>query len=470
MKKTAKRKVKLPKKPNNLFLVVILALVVVCGVVVYAIISRGPGKVPKAATDPYANNMDSVIYDLTSNHDGKICGVTGYDWELHAANQGGVPGSGFTKGTGWGVFQWDCNAGPVANVTIETQNIKGYVFNGTWNQITDHVSWCSLTDQTTATNVGDCPGGGLTGPAWQMPNSKVALHWASDHNNLPSGVTCAFTTLQARITGAGAAGAFVMGGSGFDYWNTANTAIDPSFVGRYKRLNGDWQWINGSSCSTTTIQNNPPPGVVTTSTATSPTPTPVTVNSPTPTPVTSSGSFKEDFFNNTTLSGTAVTSQSVATINNNWGLSAPVTGLPADNFSIRWAGTFNFDGSKYRFNASADDGVRVKVDGQTVLDGWKNQATTSYNKISTLSGSHNVTVEYYDGGWDAVAKANWVHADRCFDMTGDGIVDDSDLKVLTDHWSSSRSNSVSAWDLNNDRKVNSLDQLLLVKQKGTTCS
>lgn len=203
-------------------------------------------------------------------------------------------------------------------------------------------------------------------------------------------------------------------------------------------------------------------------TVVSPTPTPT----PTPTPpiVIQNESFKEDFFNNITLSSTPVKSATVGTINNNWGLNAPASGLPVDNFSIRWAGTFNFDGSKYRFNASADDGVRVKVDGQTLIDGWKNEATTTYNKISTLSGSHTVTVEYYDSGWDAVAKANWVHADKCFDMTGDGKVDDTDLKVLSDHYSSSRSDSVSAWDLNNDRKVNSLDQILLVKQKGTTCN
>ncbi len=223
--------------------------------------SENEAKSPKAAVTDEVNTVDMVLRDMTANHDGKICGVEGYDWELHAANQGGVPGSGFTRATGWGVFQWDCNAGPVANVTVETQNIRAYVFNGSWNLITDHVGWCSLTDQTTATNVGDCPGGGLTGPNWQMPNSKVALHWASDHNTIPAGVTCSFTTLQARISGSGASGAYFMGGSGFDYWNTANTAIDASFVGRYRRLTTSWLNLNGTSCSASVIQNNPPPGL-----------------------------------------------------------------------------------------------------------------------------------------------------------------------------------------------------------------
>lgn len=206
-----------------------------------------------------------------------------------------------------------------------------------------------------------------------------------------------------------------------------------------------------------------------------PTPTPIASNLPTPTPtpvppIIGTEIFKEDFFNNKTLSNTPIATVTTKIINNNWGMAAPYSGVPTDNFSIRWTGIFNFDGSKYRFNASADDGIRVKVDGQTLIDGWKNQATTTYNKISTLTGAHTVTVEYFDSGWDAVAKVNWVHADKCFDMTGDGKVDDADLKVVSDHFSSSKSNSVAAWDLNNDSKVNSLDQLMVVKQKGTTCN
>lgn len=205
------------------------------------------------------NTIALVLNDMTANHDGTICGTSGYDWEKHAANQGGVPGSGFNRGTGWGVANWDCTAGSTANVVYETRNIKAYVYNGTWTQITDHIGWCDTMNPQTNVFMG--PGCGGLGPTFNMPNGSYALHWASDHNLLSSGVQCSFTTYQARISGAGAATAFLMADAGFDYWNDNATSIDASFVGRYRRLTTNWLNINGTSCSATTIQNNPPPGL-----------------------------------------------------------------------------------------------------------------------------------------------------------------------------------------------------------------
>ena len=121
------------------------------------------------------------------------------------------------------------------------------------------------------------------------------------------------------------------------------------------------------------------------------------------------GQFDAQYFNTVNLSGTAALEQCEnAPISHNWGLGSPANGVNADNFSARYSGTFNFNAGTYNFTASADDGVRLLVDGQTVVDGWKDQAYTTYNGSANLTaGAHTVTVEYYDSGDDAALDVTW---------------------------------------------------------------
>ncbi|HXG75975.1 MAG TPA: PA14 domain-containing protein, partial [Gaiellaceae bacterium] len=65
-------------------------------------------------------------------------------------------------------------------------------------------------------------------------------------------------------------------------------------------------------------------------------------------------------------------------------------------------------GGETTFTATADDGVRVWVDGVLVIDAWVDQPPTTYTATRTLAaGSHQVTVEYYERGWGAVARVSW---------------------------------------------------------------
>jgi glucose/arabinose dehydrogenase len=121
------------------------------------------------------------------------------------------------------------------------------------------------------------------------------------------------------------------------------------------------------------------------------------------------GQYRADYFANTTLSGTAVLSRcEAAPINYDWGTGSPGSGVPADNFSTRWQGAFDFAGGSTTFTATADDGIRVYVDGTLLIDKWIDQSATTYNATTTLTaGTHQVKVEYYDGQVDAVAKVSW---------------------------------------------------------------
>lgn len=121
-----------------------------------------------------------------------------------------------------------------------------------------------------------------------------------------------------------------------------------------------------------------------------------------------SGQFSAQYFANQTLSGTPAVTRCEAVIDHDWGEAAPAQGVPADDFSARWRGSQEFAGGEYTFTARADDGVRVFVDGTMVIDGWRDQSATTYRATKTLgAGFHEVVVEYYDSGWDAVAQVSW---------------------------------------------------------------
>ena len=65
----------------------------------------------------------------------------------------------------------------------------------------------------------------------------------------------------------------------------------------------------------------------------------------------------------------------------------------------------------YVLTARADDGVRVWVDGDLVINAWRDQSATTYTANRQLSGEHAVVVEYYENGGQAVAQFGWEQAD-----------------------------------------------------------
>ena len=90
-----------------------------------------------------------------------------------------------------------------------------------------------------------------------------------------------------------------------------------------------------------------------------------------------------------------------------WGYGAPDPRLPADNFSVRWTRLVYFSEGDYHFQVRADDGVRLWVAGNLLIDRWyggTNQVTVTQH---VMAGVHEVVVEYFE--WQGVAnvRASW---------------------------------------------------------------
>jgi len=94
-------------------------------------------------------------------------------------------------------------------------------------------------------------------------------------------------------------------------------------------------------------------------------------------------------------------------INFNWGDASPGQGVPADGFSVRWTGSVRLprDG-KYTFYTVSDDGVRLWVDDQLVIDNWTDHGETENQGQIELWGArpHLIRLEYYENAGVAVAK------------------------------------------------------------------
>jgi hypothetical protein len=90
----------------------------------------------------------------------------------------------------------------------------------------------------------------------------------------------------------------------------------------------------------------------------------------------------------------------------NWGAAAPAPGCPSDHFSARFSRSVTFPGGDYTFGLGYDDGARLKVDGDTVIDGW-GTPEQHYQTRHLEAGSHEVSVEYREDVDDAYLSAFW---------------------------------------------------------------
>jgi hypothetical protein len=103
-----------------------------------------------------------------------------------------------------------------------------------------------------------------------------------------------------------------------------------------------------------------------------------------------------EYFTNRDLSGAPAQLRAVAVIDFDWGRAAPVAGLPADGFSVRWTRPVELARGVYRIAVRADDGVRVYIDDRLVLDDWRDGPARTADVDVALGGAHLLRVEYYE--------------------------------------------------------------------------
>ncbi len=116
------------------------------------------------------------------------------------------------------------------------------------------------------------------------------------------------------------------------------------------------------------------------------------------------------YYNNLTLAGGPVIERIEQTIDYDWGFGSPAPGqLSSDGFSARWTGSPYFTAGSYAFTIYADDGVRLWVDNQLIIDQWRGSGLTpAYTAVVTLNeGQHAVRIDYFEQIEVAAIRIEW---------------------------------------------------------------
>jgi PA14 domain/Fibronectin type III domain len=129
--------------------------------------------------------------------------------------------------------------------------------------------------------------------------------------------------------------------------------------------------------------------------------------------------LRGDYFNNPTdgeyplgdpFTGAPVLTRTDAVVDFDWGGNSPASQVSSDHFSVKWTGQVRapISGS-YTFTVTGDDGVRLFLNGQLIIDGWTDQYPTSYSHTTTLTAGtlYNIELHYYEHGGDASCRLRW---------------------------------------------------------------
>lgn len=92
-----------------------------------------------------------------------------------------------------------------------------------------------------------------------------------------------------------------------------------------------------------------------------------------------------------------------------WTYDAPDRGMPRDHYSIRWEGWLRApEPGTYQLTFVSDDGVRLWLDDQLLIEDWTGHLPRRYDRRVTLGSKPvKLKVDYYEDDQVAVASLRW---------------------------------------------------------------
>lgn len=309
------------------------------------------------------------------------------------------------SGSGNTVIYGNLNSTSSGAVTLANVSVTGTITGGTINLTGGGVTGLvTSTNSTITTSATDLSGGATAHTGQNITGGSLSGSFTMTSNNpatftnvvLSSGSISGASTVN--ITGS------TLGSSSSSISITSNSgAVSLSSSTVYGSLTApSYSTINvpsGSAVYGTCSPNSTPANAC---------------NSSPPTCTTGFiGGIIGSYFNNKTLTGSATGTRVDTSINFDWGTAAPgVSTVGADNYSVRWSGSIRAPVTgAYIFQTISDDGVRLWVNGQQLINNWTDHGSTTNNSSSivlTSGQSYTIVMEYYESGGSAIAKLNWL--------------------------------------------------------------
>lgn len=116
-----------------------------------------------------------------------------------------------------------------------------------------------------------------------------------------------------------------------------------------------------------------------------------------------------EYFGSVNMTGLRVT-RTDPQVNFAWDTGSPHPSVGVDYFSVCWTGFVTpTQSGAHTIYVTADDGVRLWVDGVLLVNEWKNQAPTEYSATVTLAAgtAHPIRIDYYENAGGATMKLEW---------------------------------------------------------------
>ena len=172
------------------------------------------------------------------------------------------------------------------------------------------------------------------------------------------------------------------------------------------------------------------------------------------TPASGTGNgLDAQYYDNMTLSGTPVATQVDPNVSYDW-TSAPVAGLGTTDYSVKFSGTLTPPTTgNYTFGLTSDDGSRLFINGQQVIDNWRDQAAnTETAQVSLTAGQPvQIEVDYYQDGGDASVNLGWQTPDSNLLSQATALAAKSDVAVVYANDFESEGGDLSGIDLPGDQ-------------------
>jgi hypothetical protein len=123
-------------------------------------------------------------------------------------------------------------------------------------------------------------------------------------------------------------------------------------------------------------------------------------------------------------------------INYNWGFGSPGPSVPVDHFSARYERNLTLVPGSYLLTLRMDDGARLFVDDQLVLDDWRMGSLRELTTVHTFGSNSRLRLEYFEESGEASISFAMMplSAPAPPAPTPPWQAPAPDLPVVQDHW------------------------------------
>jgi beta-glucosidase len=120
--------------------------------------------------------------------------------------------------------------------------------------------------------------------------------------------------------------------------------------------------------------------------------------------------LKGDYFANKTFEGKPVLTRIDEMIRFDWGDAGPAPEIGENNYSVRWTGTLTMpETGEYDLGLRSDDGSRLWLDGELLVDNWGDHAAeTKMGKVTLVAGeAHDIRIDFYQSAGGSSILLGW---------------------------------------------------------------